>query len=79
MTEKEKNSEKPRGKKDRPNAVYKLTGTAVKMAVVIWLGIYIGQRADENIGTEIPWFTLVGALFGVAAAVYFVIKDVYSL
>lgn len=79
MTEKRKSSEKPRGKEDRPNAVYKLTGTAVKMGVVIWLGIYLGQRADARTPYEVPWFTLAGALVGVALAVYFVIKDVYSL
>lgn len=75
----EKNSEKPQGKKQRPAAVYKLTGMGIKMAVVILLGVYLGGKADAAGSSEIPWFTLIGSLAGVAAAIYFVIKDVRDL
>lgn len=75
----EKNSEKPRGKKERPAAFYKLTGMAAKMALVIYLGVYLGGRADAAGTSDIPWFTLVGSLAGVAAAIYLVIKDVRDL
>lgn len=75
----EKNSEKQPGKKERPAAVYKLTGMAVKMALVIYLGVYLGGKADAAGTADIPWFTLIGSLAGVGAAIYLVIKDVRDL
>ena len=52
---------------------------AIKMGVVIYLGVYLGQMADANATSDIPWFTLIGSLTGVAAAIYFAIKDVSNL
>jgi len=75
----EKNSGKAPGSKERPNAFYRLTGMAIKMGVVIYLGVYLGQMADANATSDIPWFTLIGSLAGVAAAIYFAIKDVSNL
>jgi F0F1-type ATP synthase assembly protein I len=67
----------PDGK--RPAAVYLFTGMALKMALVIYLGIIGGQKLDEQHGAQVPWFTLLGALAGVGLSFYFVIQDVRKL
>jgi F0F1-type ATP synthase assembly protein I len=72
-------SGKTSGKNDRPAAAYKLTGMAIKMAVVIYLGIYLGQKIDGPNEGEVPWFTLVGALLGVGLSFYFVVKDLRDI
>jgi F0F1-type ATP synthase assembly protein I len=52
---------------------------AIKMAVVIYLGIYLGQKIDGPNEGEVPWFTLVGALLGVGLSFYFVVKDLRDI
>lgn len=51
------------------------TGMATKMGVVIFLAVYGGIKLDEQTSSEFPLWTLVLSLIGVAAAIYFVIKD----
>lgn len=82
-TEKKKSSsgkapDKPASEK-RKTTVYLFTGMAIKMALVIYLGIYFGQKIDQRTGFEVPWFTLVGSLAGVGASFYFVVQDLRKL
>ncbi len=59
----------------RPNDFYRYTGMAMKMGVVIFLGVMGGQKLDEKVGTKSPWFTIVLSLLSVGVAIYIVIKD----
>lgn len=72
-------SEKTPGKGKPATAAYRLTGMGIKMGVVIYLGIYGGQKIDERTPWETPWFTLLGALLGVGMALYFAISDLRQL
>lgn len=58
-----------------PNDFYKYTGMAVKMGVVIFVGVYGGRKLDEAMDNHTPWITILLSLVGVAAAIYFVISD----
>ena len=60
---------------ERPNDFYRYTGMAMKMAVVILLGVMGGQKLDEKVGTKSPWFTIALSLASVAVAIYIVITD----
>ena len=59
----------------RPNDALKYTGMATKMAVVIFLGVMGGQKLDDKLQTESPWYTIIFSLLSVAIAIYIVIKD----
>ncbi len=48
---------------------------ASKMAIVIIAGVFAGIKLDERSSAEFPVWTLVLSLLGVAAAIYFVIRD----
>ncbi len=48
---------------------------ATQMAITILAGVFGGRKLDEYLGLEIHTFTLVGSIFGVAIALYFLIKD----
>ncbi len=52
---------------------------AIKMGVLIYFGIWLGQQADENAASETPWFTVAGSLLGVGLALYFAIRDLQKL
>lgn len=58
-----------------PNDFLRYTGMAMKMAIVIGLGVYGGIKLDEHFETKTPWFTLVCSLLSVGAAIYIVIRD----
>jgi membrane protein DedA with SNARE-associated domain len=79
MPNKQNKSGKTPDNDKRPKAVYKLTGMALKMGLIIYLGIFVGQQIDERSTWETPWFTLAGSLVGVALALYFVINDLKSI
>jgi hypothetical protein len=49
---------------------------ASQMAITIFLGVWLGIKADEHWPLGIPIFTLIGSLAGVVMAVYVVIRDV---
>lgn len=61
--------------KKGPNDFYRYTGMAIKMAIVILLGVVGGQKLDEKAGSQSPWFTIILSLTSVAVAIYIVIKD----
>lgn len=62
-------------KSKQPNDFLRYTGMATKMAVVIALAVYSGIKLDKSNTVEFPIWTLVLSLVGVAAAIYFVIRD----
>lgn len=51
------------------------SGIAVQMIAIILAGVWGGRKLDELAGTEVPVFTAILALAGVAAAIYTSIKD----
>jgi F0F1-type ATP synthase assembly protein I len=51
------------------------SGIAVQMIVIILVSVWGGRKLDELAGTEVPVFTAVLSLLGVAAAIYTSIKD----
>lgn len=54
---------------------YRYSGMGIKMAVVIFAGVYGGQKLDEAMGNGTPWMTILLSLVGVAIAIYIVISD----
>jgi F0F1-type ATP synthase assembly protein I len=49
---------------------------ATQMAITIFLGVWLGLKADDRWSPETPIFTMVGSLIGVVVAIYMVIRDV---
>ena len=49
------------------------------MAVIIVLCTYLGTYLDEKFLSISPWCTVLGALFGVFASLYTVIKQVNQM
>ena len=79
-------TKKPENKRELPRikaspsskdltGVYRYSGMAVKMAVVICVGVFGGQYIDESMRLETPWFTLFLSLAGVAMAIVVVVRD----
>lgn len=66
---------KGRGSKFSPNEFYRYSGMAIKMAVVIFAGVYGGILLDEKWNLSTPWMTILLSLVGVAMAIYVVIRD----
>lgn len=66
-----------RGRKARKAArtYARLSGIGFQMAAIIGLGTYGGRWADRHTGREFPLFTLLGALGGVAMALYILFKE----
>ena len=62
-------------KKTPPNDLLRYSGMGIKMAVVIAVAVFGGIKLDEMRDAEFPLWTLTLSLCGVAAAIYFVIKD----
>lgn len=71
-----KNKEKKEEK--QPNHFLKYTGMAAQMAITILIGVFGGIKIDEYLELQTPIFTLIFSLLAVAAAMYFVIKDINS-
>ena len=53
----------------------KYAGMAFQMGIIILVFAYLGKYADSRMATEKPYFTIVGALLGVFAALYITLKD----
>lgn len=69
--------EDPQGKKLRKAAqsYAHWSGIGFQMAAIIGLGTYGGWWTDQRTGWKFPLFTLVGALGGVAIAIYILFKE----
>ncbi len=48
---------------------------AFTMAASIGLCVWLGRWWDESTGRDFPFGTLIGGVFGTAAAIYLVIKE----
>ena len=66
-------------KKKKPNYWLSLSGIAIQMGVIIFLGAKGGQWLDENYGQGGNSYTVVLTLFSVAIAMYLVIKQTNKL
>lgn len=64
---------KPKSK--QPNAFIKYSNMGFVMAAAIGGFMYGGMKLDEYQENETPGWTIVGAMVGVTAAMYYVIKD----
>lgn len=65
-----------RSQKKRPDSfILRFTGVAFTMGAAIALFTYGGIRLDEHLQNKTPWATIAGALFGLTAGFYLVIKD----
>jgi len=53
----------------------KYMGMATQMAVITGVGAFAGKKADEHFGNEKPLFTIMGAVIGITAVLYLIIKD----
>jgi F0F1-type ATP synthase assembly protein I len=58
-----------------PNRFLKYSNLAIQMAVTIGLGAWAGVKLDKHYQTSKPVFTIILSLFGIAAALYLVLKD----
>ncbi len=67
-------------KKKKPNYWLSLSGIAIQMGVIIFLGAKGGQWLDEKYGSEgSTTYTVVLTLLSVAIAMYLVIKQTNKL
>lgn len=60
---------------DQPNPYLRYTGLAMQMLVIIGLGVFLGLKLDEWVGTKTPWFTIGCSLFFIAAALISLIRS----
>ena len=68
-------TEKNDAKRRPPNDFLRYSGMATKMGVVIGAAVFGGIKLDERTASDFPTWTLILSMLGVAAAIYFVIKD----
>jgi ATP synthase protein I len=56
--------------KERPLLIYGRYGAlGFEFAGAVLAGIFVGRYADSYLGTE-PWFMILGAVGGMAGAIY---------
>ncbi len=65
--------------KKKPNYWLSLTGIAVQMGVIIYLGAWAGQWLDEKYQNEKNTYTIFLTLLAVVIAMYLVIKQTKKL
>ncbi|OZI06322.1 hypothetical protein BWI93_21175 [Siphonobacter sp. BAB-5385] len=56
------------------NPYIRYTGLAMQMLVTIGVGVFLGLKLDEWVGTKTPWFTIGCSLFFIAAALISLIR-----
>lgn len=56
------------------NPYIRYTGMAMQMLVTIGVGVFLGLKLDEWVGTKTPWFTIGCSLFFIAAALISLIR-----
>ena len=57
----------------------RLSGIAFQMGGTIFVCAYAGKKLDEHYGFEKKWCTMGLVLFGVAASLYLVIKQLNKI
>jgi len=66
----------PKPNSDNPYSRYaRYSAIVIEMIAVIAGLTYLGVWADDKIGNETAWLTIVLSLLGVAAAIYLLIKQ----
>ena len=50
-------------------------GYGLQMAVGVILGVVVGMWIDRKLANATPWGTIIGAMLGMAAGMYMLIKD----
>jgi F0F1-type ATP synthase assembly protein I len=61
--------------KDDPDINWgRFAGVGLQMLVGVVLGVVVGQWLDRRYGLD-PWGTMCGAMIGLAAGMYLLIKD----
>ena len=65
--------------KKKPNYWLSLSGIAIQMGVIIFLGARGGQWLDENYADSGTTYTIVLTLLSVAVSMYLVIKQTKKL
>jgi F0F1-type ATP synthase assembly protein I len=53
----------------------KLVTYGLQICVGVGLGVWGGRYLDRRFGWTVPWGTLIGAMVGLAAGMYLMIKD----
>ncbi len=73
---KKDNQEKPANNTPKriPNAM-KYSGMAFQMGVIIWIGTFLGQKADAHFEMEGTYLAALGAFLGLFVAFYLTFKD----
>lgn len=67
--------EKKPAKKPEPNSIIKYSGLAFNMIAIIASISLGGKYLDKYMENSFPYFTLIGVLFSVFAAVYLSIRE----
>ncbi|MBW6484025.1 MAG: AtpZ/AtpI family protein [Vicingaceae bacterium] len=70
---------KPTKKPNSLNKFARLSGVAIQMGVIIFLGAYSGKLLDEKYPLNKKWFTIGLTLLGVIIALYTVLKQVNKI
>jgi len=62
-------------KPKKTNEALKYAGMATQMALAIFIGIWIGKKADAYFELTKPYFTLLGAMLMLGAIFYLIFKN----
>lgn len=57
------------------NSYLKYAGMAFQMAGVMLVFLFVGKKIDQYYQLETSYFTMLGAVVGVLAALYLTLKD----
>lgn len=68
------NSENKKKKPSTGETIVKFSGLGLQIALIIGGGAYLGSWIDEQHPMEKKWFTLIGVLVSVSAAIVYAIK-----
>jgi len=60
-------------------AYLKYAGMGVQMAAIIGLTCWLGVYLDKRFRMQTPWWTVGLSIFGVAGALYMVLKEVIKM
>jgi F0F1-type ATP synthase assembly protein I len=67
----------PKGDKIRPVLAFSSLG--IQIAVVVGGAGYLGRWLDQKYHSTKPWFTVALVLIGVAASMYYVLKQLNEM
>lgn len=66
-------------KKKKPNLWLSLSGIAIQMGVIIYLGAWGGRKLDDNFSEGSNTYTVILTLLAVAIAMYLVVRQTKNL